>query len=373
MSIMESEMNNIINFNIDTILDNKIFYEYIWKKFYQIIVVARKKYIILDFRNVKIVKPEVLPKLCCLGLISKRYGIDIEINLNPFSEVKEFLGNIGFFDIVNKNEIFKLNEGQIGGKNKKSNVTNSLVCFEANSILKKYEKKFIFNDDINESDRLKYCIEAEIFGENYIFTPGEITEEMIIKSPILTVLSEMCGNNIYLRNQFLNNLGLDFTELIHNSLWHGKTRCFFSVQAATYYKDKIDKEFKRIDICVSDSGMGLYESLRKKEWAKDKRSTCTLPLDKIFSLSSERDKNFYSILEMIYYREEDKDRGVYDIMKNLVDKKRLAINIINRSTQIYLNNEKLREVLEKDYKGKIFPRDKETIGYGFSIDISFSI
>ena len=362
-------MDDIIGFDYNTILDNRLFYNYLWKKMYNLIFDKEKKYIILDFSDLKCIKAEVLPKLCCLGILAKRKGVKIEININPVSDVKNFLGEIGFFEIVKQNNIFILNEGQIGGNNIPSKVTKAFLCFNGQDMLKKYEAKYTFNEKLDISDKLKYCIEAEIFGENYLMSPGVITDDMINNSSILKVLSEIYNKNRWLREKKLNELGLDFTELIHNAIWHGESLCFFSVQAGVYNNKQLGKRFKRIDFCVADSGMGLYNSLQKKDW--NTRTTITMPLEDILLLSTEKDKNFYSILEMIYYRANDIDRGVYDIMKNMEEKEQLTINIINRNLHMFFRREGLDSILQINYRKGIYVCEKENMNYGFSMDISF--
>ena len=327
-------MDNIINFKYGETIDNGVFYEKIWKKFYCLVFVKKKKYIILDIYNVGIVKSEVLPKLCCLGIIAGRYGTEIEININPASKVKDFLSEIGFFDIVNRYGIFYLDKGQIGGHIQNSKVTKAFLCFDKEEILKKYDSKYEFSKKITPFTKLKYCIEAEIFGERYLTYQGEITQEMIRKSQILTVLNEFCDNLISKENT-IHKLGLDFVELIHNSLWHGKSKCFFSVQAGMYSKDSVNR-FKRIDVCVADVGNGLYESMYLKDWDGFRKTTRTIPLEQFLSLKIEKEKNFYAILEMIFYRKDDICRGIYDIMEKLVDKESLELLLnLSMSTLSY--------------------------------------
>ncbi len=368
-------MKKIIDFEINAVFDNKLFYKYVWKEFYTLIFEDKYKNIIINLNNIKIIKPEVLPKLCCLGMLAKQQGAQVELNIDPYSKVKNFLGNIGFFDIVMKKDIFLLDEGQIWDIQNSNRSTNAFFVFEKNLILEKYEKKYIFGEGIESKEKLKYCLEAEIFGEEYMFAPGIITDDMIKKSSVLSVLSQAYDNKNLSKIEFLNNTGLDLIELIHNSLWYGNNMCFFSVQAATYkyYEDTEEKEFARVDLCVSDLGIGLYETLRKKEWIKINKAPQTMSLDRFLSLSTENDKNYYSILEMIYYRGYDNDRGVYDLIKNLQEKENIKINIINKNTQIYLKRDTIKYILSRDRKAKYIVARKENIGYGFSMDISFNV
>jgi hypothetical protein len=386
----EYSMKDIYKFDTDAILDNGLFWNGLWDWFYDCFDNGRE-YIIIDLSNVKIIKPEVLPKLCNMALIGKEQGMKIELNINPVSRLKDFLEVINFFDIAAKYQLFVLNEGQIGGDVEKNKATNAFLCFERNKLLKKYENKIIFEDDINEELKLKYCIEAEIFGIEYLFTPGYINDEMINKSPVLKVLSQVCDKDVQKRNTSLSELGLDFVELIHNSVLYGETPCFFAVQAAAYNKNNYYKtQFDRIDICVSDSGNGIYESLIKKDWKVAGKDTKTIPLEEFRSLTDEKKKNYYSILEMIYYRAGDGDRGVYDVMRNLANKKWLSVNIVNSNWGLNFNKDGLTEILNpnnrnwgnvlngnrllnKNNKGIISIKDYKPINHGFSMDISLNI
>lgn len=358
-------MENIINFEFDTKLDNKIFLDYVWDKLYYIAYIKKEKHIIIDFNNISLIKIEVLPKLCSMGLMAKKDDVQIELNINPYSKVKEYLGEIGFFDIVKKYNIFKLNEDQIGGYNNSSKVTKSFICFDRNEILKKYESKYIFSEKVSLANKLKYCIEAEIFGEKYLFSPGIVTDKMISDSAILWALSNICDNP-YTKMDILNELGLDFTELIHNSLWHGNTLCFFAIQAGTYKYSK--GLFKKVNICISDTGDGLYSTFVKKDWNKINRTPHFITAN--VNMSEDK-KNYYSILEMIYFRSKDINRGVYDIMKNLKKKNKLEINILNKNIGISFNKNGLENILAENYNENVSKYKKKKINYGFSIDISF--
>ena len=99
-------MDGVLTFDYGAIVDNRVFYKYIWNAFFQLTFTKGYRYVIIDFSNVRIIKSEVLPKLCSLGILSKQHGIQIELNLNPTSDVKNFLGEIGFFDIVRQKDIF---------------------------------------------------------------------------------------------------------------------------------------------------------------------------------------------------------------------------------------------------------------------------
>lgn len=368
-------MNNIISFNYYTIIDNYIFGSYIWQKFYDLIFLEKQNYIVIDISRVRMVKPEVLPKLCCLGQIARRNGVRVELNLNPASNVKDYLFSIGFLDIVRKQGIFILDDDQIGGECKKGNATKTFICIDKN-LKSKYEQKYTFHPSLPEEKILKYCVGAEIFGEEYLTRLGEFTTSMINRSPVLSVLNNVC-DGISERNKRLIELGDIFVELVHNTIWHGKTECFISLQAATYKSKNGSNKFGRVDICISDYGSCLYDTLANKDWKKEGKEPSTMPLDKFLSLSSEKDQNFYSVLEMIYFRKNDLLRGVYDIMKYLVTKKKLNIMFINKNLQISLNrnyahnNEALMGLLQGRYDSNLTITKHRPIDYGFSMDISF--
>ena len=370
-------MENRILFNRGIILDNRYFYNEFLNIFYELLFVKKKKYIILDISEIDLIKTEVVPKLCSLAMIAKREGCTIEIIVNPISSVKEFLAELQFFEIASSYDLFCIDDGQTGGSTKKFNGAKALKCFDKESMLKYYNTLIEFPDDMSSFDRLKICIKVEILGMENLNYSGYISENMIKDNSICTVLAQFCCKGAEIRNiedidiadidtKRFFELGSDFVEIIHNSLFYGDGLCFFSVQSGVYKKGA----FKRVNICVADSGRGLYDTLKNKDW--NKKETKTMSLDKFLSLDLKKDQDYYSILEMIYYRAGDLDRGVYDVMKDLNRKKNVRVNMCNRDLRVLLKDEDVKEIVEKNYRKKYMRFDMPTINYGYSVDISFS-
>lgn len=372
-------MENKITFNQGTILDNIYFYTELCNKFYELLFVKKEKHIVLDFSKIHLVKMEVITKLCCLAMIAKREGCEIEINVNPVSSVKDFLSEIKFFDIARNYDLFLIDDGQTGGSIKKSNGAKNLKCFDKESMLNYYNTKIEFPDDMSLFYRLKNCVKVEVLGMENLNYPGYISENMLKDNPICAVLAQFCYKGPEIKDiedveikdidkERFFELGLDFVEIIHNSLYYGNNLCFFSAQSSAYKKGTV----KRIDICVADSGGGLYDTLKNKDWNSKKRETKTILLDRFLELELKKDQDYYSILEMIYYRSGDLDRGVYDVMKDLSGKENVYINMCNRDTRMFLKDKDVKEIVKKNYKKKYMIFDMPSIDYGYSVDISFS-
>lgn len=353
----------VINFDYDTTLNVAIFEKKIWKEFSELLNNVNVKKIYLDMRNVKFIAPIVLPKLCYMGMLSKRRGIELELVINAYSNIKYYLSQLNFFDIVKRYQICTVDDGLIGGEIKQNKTTSAFLCFQSEDLLSKYERKYKFNDKISEKDRLKICLRMEILGESY--WNREINEDIINKSQILSVLKNISND----REKILS-LALDFIEIIHNSLWHGKTICFFCLQACTY--KKYNNRFSIVDISVLDCGSGLYDSFIKKNWEEEEKKPKFINLNDFLSLKDEKEKFLFSLLEMIVFRKDEEKRGIYDVMLNLLKKKELKLNVYSKNIQVNLNENILINILNEK-KCRIDSKYITNIPMGFGIDISFKL
>lgn len=354
-------MNNIIDFDYGVNFNSELFMEYVWVKFAKLLYMNNVNLIYLDLRNVKFIVPILLPKICCLGLIAKRNDKKLELLIDANSAVKDYLCQVGFFDIVKKYNILYVDEGLTGGEIKNNKLTCAFLCFDRKDLITKYERMYEFRKGLSEKEKLKLCVRMEVMGENY---QQEYFEK---KSKILSVLRSFSNDE-----EKILEIASGYVEIIHNTLWHGKTNCFFALQAGTY-KTGYQDHFVRIDVSIMDGGKGLYESFSNKNWEKENKTTKTLELDKFLSLNSEKAKNFYSTLEMILYRKDEEQRGVYDVMVPLIDKKKLKVLFFNRNMQLTLNNDNLIKVLDGEKQLKTCVEWKENIDIGFGMDVSFSI
>ena len=122
---------------------------------------------------------------------------------------------------------------------------------------------------------------------------------------------------------------------------------------------------------MADSGRGLFETLKEKDWTA--RTTRTMPVEEFLGLSDRRKQDFCSMLEMIYFRERDTDRGIYDIMNNFADKKNIKMDIVNRGIRAGLQKSELEKILAKKSLDSLSYSEKKDIRYGFSMDISFNL
>lgn len=356
-------MSNIISFKYGDILNNELFFAKVWREFCNLLYCDNAEKIYLDLRNIKFVAPLVLPKICCMGVIAARNGKELEMVIDANSDIKYYLSQVNFFDIVKRYNILTVDDGLTGGEIEYNKLTNTFLCFCKEELISKYEKIYEFNKRLSEKDKLKICIQIEIMGPTYM--RNRLDEETVGKSQILSVLREFSDDY-----KKIEEIALDYAELIHNALWHGKTLCFFALQAGTYRRGDKTK-FARLDVSVMDCGKGLYESLSSKDWKRERKKTRSIETEAFLSLRNRNKQNLCSIIEMILFRKNEEVRGIYDVMTTLVEKKKLEVLFINNNIRLALNNESLRRVLDEKFQVESISIGNKDMGFG--MDISFSI
>lgn len=359
----------IISFSPETKWDSELFQKGVWPQFYNIIHARNENRIIFDLNNVVFINPQVLPKLCCLGVIAKRCGKRVELVFNPVSKIKEYLGQMDFFEINKKHDFFYIDEGLIGGELREAKLNKTFLVFDKSEIDKKYNNLYSFSPKVNESDRLRYCLRGEIFGCNNMLSLDEYCDRIFKESPVLNILKEFYSGDIKNNYELIKEIGLNFVDIVHNSLWHGKSKCFLAMQVAEYSRN--NKKFTRVDISFSDYGLGMYQSLCAKDWTENNKATYFIPLEQFLSLRNEDDQDYYSSLEAILYRRNERMRGLYDVFSSLLGKEP-KVAILNRNSLIQLNERKIRQLLEMNRNGIKAVR-LDNIGFGFGIDISFYV
>lgn len=104
-------------------LNDDVFLQEIWNQFYD--GLKEKKEMVLDLRNISFIQSVVVPKLCCLGMIAKKNGINIYFL--PSDKVAKYLAEFDFWNIISKYSIFKFDERlleiRLEGKKVSSNVS----------------------------------------------------------------------------------------------------------------------------------------------------------------------------------------------------------------------------------------------------------
>lgn len=83
-------------------------------------------------------------------------------------------------------------------------------------------------------------------------------------------------------------------------------------------------------------------------------------------------QDFYSVIEMILYRKDEKIRGVYDVMVNLVEKPNLRVDYTNHTVKMSFNNVGLKKVMNENLKIKEYVNWMDAV-MGFGIDIAFNL
>ncbi len=357
-------ISNIIQYDHNTTINLLNFDEIVWKRFLKVLQIQKYSKIYLDFRFVDFISPPILPRLCCMGIMALKKGVELEILINGVSNLKSYLAEMDFFDIVKKYNILTVDEGTTGGMIEKNEKNRIFLCFDKKDILDKYNKLYTPKGDYSEKDILKSYVRMEVMGESY--QGGNLEENIIKKSKVLSVLQ-----NISKDYKVITNIALEYVELIHNAIWHGKSLCFFVLQAGKY-EGKYNEKFSRVEVSIMDAGERLYKTLIDKDWTQDRKTTKTISLSRFYNLKSVQAQDFYSVIEMILYRKDEKIRGIYDVMESLLEKPSLRVDYTNNIAKMSLNKVGLKKVMDENLQLKDYV-DWMDIGMGFGIDIAFNL
>lgn len=246
--------------------------------------------VIFDFSDVEFVNPLVLSNLLVCGRqIKKYYKEPVELLIPWKPRLLTYLYDAGFFEINTKEGIFNIDENALGGLDVGIYSESRLYHFSLNDIEDKSDISPILKKSLSVIERA--------FGEKLSFNENKIEKILII-----------------------------FEELVWNSLTHGGSDCFACFQSNFGRSTAYKKAF----ISFSDDGVGFLKSLLGKEVST--RST------KFLSQVPDVD-NTYSqlaaILEAVFYREDKKAFGIYDVVK-MVSKENGTVRIHNVNTQVVL-------------------------------------
>lgn len=333
-------MHQKLSFDKPININETVFRDKVWNAFLKALMVRQD--LILDFRNVKFIVNTVITKLCCLGEIAKKAGINVKII--PSTKLAIYLAEMDFWNIVFMNGIFSFDERYLDFSlllNKK--VTNALFCIEKETLERKYVETFEFIKRVDERTKFKYWISAELTGMNNTVPNGYYTVENIPErcKAVLRTVSRFVGYSEYTSEDKI--LG-PIIELVHNAVWHSHGKCYFFVQTSTY---KGDSEWIGINISVADTGCGLYKSLVSKD--DNDGSLRYFKKDDFMKITDKTKQNYCSIVEALFFREQSETRGLYDIITDLVKEPRSyfrELHLINGN--IAFN---LMEGLKKDRYG----------------------
>lgn len=306
----EFKMDQTISFEESVNINEQVFRNEVWETFYK--AIERKKDFILDFRNVKFISSTVVTKLCCLGEIAKREGMDIKII--PSAKLAVYLAEMDFWHVADANEIFSFDKRYLDITNSNKKVTNALFCIEKEQLKSKYIDTFEFAEWADERTKCKYWVKAELTGVSNTVNNGYYTIKNI---PICckAVLKTVSGFIGYSQYTSEDKILSPIIELVHNAVWHSHGKCYFLVQTSTYGSTRIG-----IDISVADTGCGLYKSLANKDENDGKLRL--FKRSDFVKLTDKAEQNYCSIAEALFFREQSETRGLYDIITDLATEPR---------------------------------------------------
>lgn len=309
---VEIEMSQKLSFDRPISINEKVFRDDVWNSFNK--ALALKQDLVLDFRNVKFIVSTVITKLCCLGEIAKKIGIDIRII--PSNKLALYLAEMNFWHIASMNGIFSFEERYLDFTFLNKKVTNALFCIEKEALERKYLRTFEFAEWVDERTKCKCWVRAELIGINNTVENGFYTVENIPEQckAVLKTVSGFVGYSQYTSEDKI--LG-PIIELVHNAVWHSHGKCYFFVQTSTY---RGDYERIGIDISVADTGCGLYRSLASK--VSDDGDLRYFNKDDFINITDKTMQNYCSIVEALFFREQSETRGLYDIITDLAKEPR---------------------------------------------------
>lgn len=335
-------MRQRLSFERPISMSETVFRDKVWNVFGQALL--KRQDLVLDFRNVEFIVSTVVPKLCCLGEIAKREGIDLEII--PSMKLAVYLAEMDFWRIAFVNDIFSFDEKYLDFAFINKKVTNALFCVEKESLKHKYNGTFEFAEWVDERTKYKYWIRAELTGINNAVNNGYYTIENISEQckAVLKTVSGFVGYSEYTSEDTI--LG-PIIELVHNAVWHSQGKCYFFVQTSRY-----GGNFKRIgiNISVADTGCGLYKSLANKDGEED--GLWYYKKDDFMRITDKVEQNYCSIIEALFFREQSETRGLYDIITDLANEPHnyfCEIHLINGNITL-----DLAEGQKKDREGNIY-------------------
>lgn len=343
-------------------LKDDVFLHEIWNQFYD--GLKEGKDMVLDLTNISFVQSIVVPKLCCLGMIAKKNGINV--HFLPSDKVAKYLAEFDFWNIIAKYNIFIFDERLLEIKSEGKKVTNAFFCIEKNMLGRKYAGRFEFKEGVSESTKYKYYVKAELVGEWNIGDKSEYSYRSM-PSQCQAVLKTMSNFISYSKYTSEDKIIDSLVELVHNSVWHSEGVCFVMVQACTY------KDVKGIEISVADTGKGLYKSLVDKE---DFFPKCYKKED-FCKISDLLKQNYCSIIEALLYRKESVVRGIYNILDDLArtsDEVNSEVRIVNGNISLNLQKDNIKKLINGSLKDvlseqKEYMTRKNDIGYAFSINM----
>lgn len=344
-------------------LTNEIFLQEMWNYFYDCL--EKKENVILNLQKYDFIEDTVVTKLCCLGAIGKKNGIDVEII--PSLEILDYLANMDFWNTISKYNILKFDDRYTVYTPKVKKVTNAFLCLEKSDIIEKYENKFEFQQWVSTSTKCKWFIKAELVGIENLFNSIYSLRYLSNKNEaILKIISEFTGGTLYDSGERIVSA---IVEIVHNAVWHSDGLCFLLVQACTYQNKHVG-----IEVSVADTGIGLYKSLLRKG---NELETKCFKQDEFKKIKDTLTQNYCAIVEALLFRKKSVTRGLYDIMSDLKNgpyKKDTGINIINGNMSLNIKKEEITRFLDGDidflFKDKNkYMKQKKDIGYSYSIDV----
>lgn len=309
------------------------------------------------------IDPISIPLLLSLTQQLKRNqnaAIKLELSNYPANlKLLEFLYRSDFFYVAgqNKNPLFPMgkdlmsfDERFIGGfSNGSIRPEHKIRCYSRND-LPSFLQAILFHDSSNddENDKMSADAKRDYFVEHYNFKVGEHFEILLQEST-----SEFASLYVDI-----------LSELIANGIIHSGTDVF-----ALMFSDKYSIKFS-----ISDNGMGLFNSLDKKDNSEYNEYYKKFELyEKLFDKTgwtkNTLTNSLVSIFEALFYSMTKKRLGLFDLMVNVVNHFSGYFRLHNECSQIIFSPrlgkeleslEEIRNKIRKLYFEKEFKQNEET-------------
>lgn len=333
----------------------------IMKEFESLLKINEDSRLVLDFSTINRINIDVLVQLLALGLKAKESKVAIEIILNYLPDLRNFLINSGFMKASTSYNLFDFlgDENIAAATNSDTDKSKKIIrILDKQSLIDGYLKKYRFIDTENEKDKIYRCLEIELIGEeilNNLNKSVKITEfdkrNNKNGTPKYTeygrVISEIVvdDKNIVSYRK-VHDMLYTIIEVLHNALFHGSDKCCVGFQVYSKESGKV------IEIAISDLGKGFYKELCKKVkyvYTEDKEKFLSYMENDLFIPKVRR--NYFSIYEALMFRKKYKQRGLYDVCKDIITMGNAEsyMQIKNNNVQLKLGAKTIKDFIISDY------------------------
>lgn len=292
------------------------------------------KTIVIDFERSSFIKGSAVAKLCCFSEKCKEYGMSIF--LIPSYQIAYYLGDLGFWELADDYNLFTFDSKYLDYKsNNNYYSTKALFRLSKSELDNKYQNEYEFASWVSEKKKFEIYVTAELLGvgnsiERSIHLKKNISERS------RAVLSTVSNFTYYSENVEQDTITRPIIQLVHNAVWHSRGNCYFFVQTSRYKNSFEQRMWVGVDISIADSGCGLYSSLISK--ASDGNNDYKKSSYKFYgreglkSINEKYEQGQAAILEALFFRKDDGERGLFHILNDLVHENEIDYRKISIST-----------------------------------------